>query len=46
MTTVLIAGETALEEGVNSKDAAAVVDAVANAPTKAELQKGLPQLWT
>lgn len=46
MTTVLIAGETAVEEAVTGTETAAVVDAVVSAPTEAELRRTLPQLWS
>jgi hypothetical protein len=45
MTTVLIAGETIVEEAVTGTETAAVVDAVVSALTEAELRKALPQLW-
>jgi len=45
MTTVLIAGETATEEGVNAAETAAVVDALVIAPIETELRRTLPQLW-
>jgi len=42
---VLIAGETATEEGVNAAETAAVVDALVIAPIETELRRTLPQLW-
>lgn len=45
MTTVLLSGETAVEESVTSARLEGVVDAVVSSVTESELKRTLPSLW-